>query len=386
MLKRSILFFLSVCFLETILFARELVLAIMIKNEQDVIVQTLQPFVDAGVSRYLVLDTGSTDGTVETVKDFFRRYQIHDGYVVQEPFVDFATSRNYAIQCAEQIFTDDCYIVMIDAEWYAYNVEALLNFCHEQDNNDQMTFLMLLNTVGGNNFYQTRLFRAHCGIRFCGAVHEVLNHRSNEKVPDCYFVYNPSAKGSDKSRQRWFRDKDILLNAMKKNGNDSRSAFYLAQTYDCLQDLEGAYYWYHYRLGLPGWDEENFMTCYRLAQTCESMNNWDEAVRWYLHAYNMRPTRIEPLVKLAQYYWKNGQYALSYMFAVRATEIPYPKEDFLFVEKSFYDYVRYDVLGCAAWYLAEYEVGKQAVQKALEARPDMPHLLRNLQLYTKALE
>jgi len=41
-----------------------------------------------------------------------------------------------------------------------------------------------------------------------------------------------------------------------------------------------------------------------------------------------------------------------------------------------------DVLGC----VGEYEIGEQAVKKALEIEPDAPHLKRNLKFYTDIVE
>lgn len=366
----------------------ELVVVIMIKNEADVIVETLQPYVDGGIKRFLVLDTGSTDGTVEVVKNFFIEHNIEQGYVAEQDFVNFAVSRNYAIECAEELFKDNCFLFMPDAEWYMQDVPGLIQFCHEQSNSPENSFLVLLRHRSGSiEFHVQRLFRAHKNIRFCGVVHETINQVSFVKVPSSsYILWSPSDQGCEKSRNRWQRDKDLLLNELELNPYDCRNSFYLAQTFDCLGDLKQAYHWYKHRTTLQGWDEENFMAYYRLAQVCQRMNNWDEALKYYLAAYNMRSTRAEPLVKIAQHYWKQEKFALAYLFAARAVQIQYPTQDKLFIEKQTYDYARYDVLGCAAWYLQEYEVGKKAVEQALLAYNDLPHLLRNLNLYSQKLQ
>jgi len=48
-----------------------LVVVLMVKNEEDVINATIEPFIKAGIDSYFIFDTGSTDKTVETVKKFF---------------------------------------------------------------------------------------------------------------------------------------------------------------------------------------------------------------------------------------------------------------------------------------------------------------------------
>ncbi|MBI2353072.1 hypothetical protein HYV11_02395 [Candidatus Dependentiae bacterium] len=99
----------------------------------------------------------------------------------------------------------------------------------------------------------------------------------------------------------------------------------------------------------------------------------------------MRPHRVEPLVRLAQHYWEKQQFALSFLFALISTKVPYPTNDILFIEKELYDYSRYDVLGCAAWYVQEFQIGKEAVVEALKIHPNYSHLVRNLNLYETVL-
>src|SRR5579871_6668212 len=68
-----------------------LVVVLMVKNEETVMRATLQPFIDAGIQSYLIFDTGSTDNTVQVTRDLFDEYEITQGYILQEPFIDFAT-------------------------------------------------------------------------------------------------------------------------------------------------------------------------------------------------------------------------------------------------------------------------------------------------------
>ena len=48
-----------------------LVAVLMVKNEAPVMEMTLQPLVDAGITDYLIYDTGSTDNTIQVTNDFF---------------------------------------------------------------------------------------------------------------------------------------------------------------------------------------------------------------------------------------------------------------------------------------------------------------------------
>jgi hypothetical protein len=171
--------------------------------------------------------------------------------------------------------------------------------------------------------------------------------------------------------------------------SNARTLFYLAQTFDCLNDLINARLWYEKRISTLGWPEETFMASYRLAQVLERLASvgecsWDEAHTEYLRAFSMRPTRAEPLVLLAEHYWNVGNYPLCYLFSHVAVQIPYPQDDYFLINHAFYDYYRYDLLGRAAWYLGKYAEGEAAVRQALIARPEMKHLHNNLALYVAA--
>lgn len=370
-----------------------LVVTIMIKNEEEVICQTLQPFVDAGINSFFVLDTGSTDKTVEVTRNFFEKNHVTAGYIAQEPFVDFATSRNRALQLTQQQFSRAAFILMPDAEWYIQNVQGLLVFCKQyaQEDNPYASFLVRImsDTL---DFYTARLIKNNRSVYFVGAVHEVLNQVSPIKLPsDVYFKLEQTKNGAARSRRRWLRDCDILLKEYQKDVSNPRTLFYLAQTYAGLGQWYQAIHYYTLRTHISGWAEEDFMTQYRLAQSIERVINdgvytWVDALSAYLKAYQIRPQRVEPLIKIAQHYWRNQEQELCYLFARRATEIPYPATDILFVDKLLYRFTRYDLLGMSAWCTGEYELGEWAVRKALAEKPHKIHLHKNLASYIKHRE
>lgn len=367
-----------------------LVVVLMVKNEEEKVCQTLQPYIDAGINAYLLFDTGSTDNTIAVVQNLFDQYGITNGYIREEPWIDYATSRNRALEIAEQLFPNAVFILMPDAEWYMRNVQTLIDFCAMHVNDSDNSYLV---RIGNDSidFHTQRLIRCSRGVAFVGGVHEVLNEVSYKKVPDdCYFLWTPSVKGKEKSEQRWFRDLELLLKDYQKNPQSPRTVFYLAQTYHCLGQLHKAAEFYLERAMICGWDEENYCAVYRLATVIEELAKgdseytWDDALHYYLQAFSMRPHRAEPLVKIAQHYWDVGQRELGYVFIRRAAELPYPK-DTLFIEKDTYAYTRYDLLGMCAWYVQAYEIGKEAVLKALDVHPNYPHLHRNLEFYQSVL-
>lgn len=364
-----------------------LTIVIMIKNEETAIEKTLLPYIQAGIDSYLVLDTGSTDNTIPLVKTLFQKHKIKDGYIVEQPFIDFATSRNYAIECAEKQFPNAKFFLMPDAEWYLQNIEELLDFCKNHTNDPEPSYATLIFTAASDSsFVVFRLFKAHAGIRFEGAVHEYINYRSKQKTPDSvFFIWDPSRQGQEQSHQRKSRDLDILLKDNRENPDNLRTIFLIGQTYAALNNMEEALLWYKKRCTANDFhNEENYAAHYRIAKIYEMRGSWDDALQYHLKAYRSRPHRAEPLVRIALYYCNTKQYSLAYKFALMATEMPYPEKDCYPIERYLYDFTRYDLLGCSAFYVGNYKIGEWAIGKALLVRPEMEHLHRTLNLYKRA--
>ena len=329
-----------------------LVVVIMVKDEEAVMQKTLQPFINGGVNSFFVFDTGSTDKTIEVTQEFFNKNNVTHGYIEQEPFIDFATSRNRALDLAHEKFPNAAFMIMLDAEWYLNDARALINFCQScLENNEICSAYHIRILYGGNDYYVPRLIRCNRNVRFLGAVHEIICCQHEIKVPNnVYFEQLPEIKGSEKTQKRFIRDRELLYREYIKNPCEARTLFYLARTCEDLGNLEEAYYLYKKRIVLTGYDEENFISFYRLAQTVEKLSycnehyTWPEALGYYLQAYQMRPHRAEPLISIAHYYVNQDDMHTAFLFARQAIDITYPHNDMLFIEKYAYNYLRYELL------------------------------------------
>lgn len=373
-----------------VLYEPELVVVLMVKNEESVIIPTIKPFYDAGIKAMQIFDTGSTDQTVVHVKDFFAQHDDITGYIDEEPFVNFEYSRNRAMEIARQNFRNAGFFIMIDAEYYGEGLESLKEFCHQELQkpfNDQSPTSYYVRLYAGDLVLdQVRLVRKESNDKWIGKVHEVIVAERLDFVPrTVQFYFKPEKAGREKSLARWHWDKAILLEEYNKNPTDSRTLFYLAQTYECLGDTHNAIRYYILRSQQAKNTEEDFICLYRLGMLYSEINCLHEAIDYLLHAYAMRPTRAEPLVRLAQVYWKQKNYPLSYLYAYQATKIPFPINDVLFIEREIYDWIRYDVLSCAAFYVNELKRGYKAALKAAAHGPDSPSLKTNIVCYEYAL-
>src|SRR5262245_48573867 len=85
---------------------------LMVKDEESMICKTVEPYVQEGISSFFIFDTGSTDKTIEVVQDYFQKHNVTNAHIFQEPFVDFSTSRNRALDVADQTFPDTPFLLM----------------------------------------------------------------------------------------------------------------------------------------------------------------------------------------------------------------------------------------------------------------------------------
>jgi glycosyltransferase involved in cell wall biosynthesis len=381
-----------------------LAVIIMIKNEAEVITSTLQPFIDAGIDSVLVYDTGSTDGTQTIVHSFFTKNRLDHAYLIEEPFIDFATSRNRLLDLAEEQFPNINLFLMIDAEWYMTGIKDLYTICKERSyyDNEECYAIKLITQADSIDNYAVRLFRRGKNVRYEGVVHEtILSPCSLALTDSIYFEYLPKDAGIEKSEKRYVRDYQLLKKSLETDPNNLRTLFYLAQTCQFLNLWKEALYYYQLRADkgkkAEEVSEERYLALYRIAcgiqyiicsdndYNKEFNYKWDDALNYYLQAHQALPHRAEPLLRIANYYLYHKEYAIAYLFAHRAIMLPYPKKDFLFVERNMYDYIGYDIVGQSALYVGQYGEGRQAVLKAIEARPDQKHQYYNLSVYSEIL-
>lgn len=385
------LFFILIFFIFSCLAEPLLVVLCMVKNEATVIIPTLQPFSDAGIDTFLIIDTGSEDTTKEKVHEFFTKNKIKQGYLEEEPFVDFATSRNHVLTRAEILFPDATFFIMIDAEWYLYNAKELIQFCKTQQNQHYPAYVIDLNSKL-HTFRNCCLFRRTAKLRYKGVVHETIDCKQKCGLvpPSIYFMWDPSRGGEQKTCHRLYRDLHLLTKSFEENPHDARTIFYLAQTHSCLNNFEEAVKLYNLYLKFSDYQTERSLALYRLGLLTQYLASkdpitytWHNAFDYYLEAYATTPERIEPLIAIADYYLTR-QPAISYIFSKHALDVEPLITDSLILEKEHYEFTRFELLAKSAWAVQDLDIGIFACHQALATRPNNLELKNLLTWYLQA--
>ena len=306
-------------------------LAMIIKNEGPILPRLFES-VKGFVSEYCVVDTGSTDATIEVLKSMDV-----PGVVLEQPFVDFATTRNYMIDACRRIMTSCDYLVLLDADM-VLRVSPEWDWA-KLDGRDVYNLVQ----VSGVEYENVRMIRRDApDIRVVGATHEYYDVPAQYKrgtllkalihIED---VGDGKAKGD-----KFERDERLLRGELEKDPDNVRTVFYLANTLKDQGKYAEAIPYYERRATMGGWFAEADYSLFMLSTCYLALNDVDNARKYgELAAFAGIAKRAEPLYFLAFHLRRHGEYKLAYHYATLAAKIPKPGvAQALFISYAIYDY------------------------------------------------
>jgi glycosyltransferase involved in cell wall biosynthesis len=337
------------------------------------------------------VDTGSTDGTQELIKNFFAEKGI-PGELHERPWVSFGDNRTEALQLCDGKAD---WAWMIDADDY---VEGEFQFPF---NVGEVEAFALAFGRGEFTWWRTQIFRTGIGWRYQGILHEYPTKPNAEtatpKIGKLEGKYKIVARtmgarnvGIDPI-EKYKRDAIMLEEVLVKEPDNVRYQFYLAQSYFDSQQWEKAEAAYRKRVEMGGWEEEQYYSAFRIAM-CRGLANkpWIEIQQGFLEAWELRPHRAEPLHQIARVYRMMNHPRLAFLYAKMALDIPYPKDDILFVSEDVYKYAILDEVAATAFYAGKPHMGYAACKKLITENlipaDQLERIQTNLGQYLKFFE
>ena len=258
-----------------------LAICMIVKNYEAHLERCLESV--KGIGDIYILDTGSTDKTVEIAKKYtdkvFEDYKWND---------NFAEARNHILNKAD---TD--WVLSIDADEYLEDGlnhhDVLHDLVDKADAAGMNTISLTLKAERTEaTHYFPRLFKK-ASVHWVGAIH---NHLSvvEENTCDLVIVYGYSeAHKKDPDRAIRILSKEVALTGKV------REKYYLAREYWYLKDYHTAIHWYTEYLKVGYWGPEKADANLMIARCFYCLKDYKLARKYCMEAININADFAEAL-------------------------------------------------------------------------------------------
>jgi glycosyltransferase involved in cell wall biosynthesis len=358
---KSFLFLLLACSLH----AKTICLNMIVKDEAPVIERCLASVKDQ-IDYWVIVDTGSTDGTQDIIRKFMADIP---GELHERPWVNFGHNREEALRLADGKAD---YALFIDAD-------EVMESGFNKDNLDGDAFLSPVRTCKDPymTFLRALMVSADGNWYWGNIVHEKLTFIPGDArfviLPDVILAADTRDGHRSQDPDKYLKDAQKLIEALKTDPENADYVYYTAQSLHNAQHFEEALQYYAQRATMThGWDQHTFWSQYEVGQLSEQLKKSpEEIIDAYSKAYRMRPTRLEPLFRLAQYFYSQKNPLLGYLVASYGRNIPFPATDIVYIEHWIYHWGHTAVLANCAMELGRYEEASELYAK-LSTSPDTP--------------
>ncbi|MBS0396292.1 MAG: glycosyltransferase family 2 protein, partial [Proteobacteria bacterium] len=322
-----------------------LCLSMIVKDEAGVIrrcLDSVRPLID----HWVVVDTGSTDGTQALVRAALADLP---GELHERPWRDFAHNRSEALEFARP-HAD--YSLMIDADDVlevppGYRLPRLTADAY---------YLEIEHPPA--RYERLQIVRNALPWRYRGVLHEFLACEGAGKpgrLPIRYRMHFDGARRRDPAT--FARDAAVLEAALATETDPllrARYTFYLAQSYRDGGQRERALELYRARAALGGWREEVYVSLLEAARLAEALARPEtEVLEAYLEAARAGPHRAEALHGAARYCREKQRWAEGLRHARAGLRIAMPRQA-LFVEPWIYEWGLLDEFAIHAYWTGHY--------------------------------
>lgn len=308
-------------------------LCLIVKNEAHIIRESMSctlPLIDT----FSIVDTGSTDNTIEVIKDFYKEKGI-EGVVHERPWKNFGHNRSESLQLCDGLMD---YILVIDADdlmFFPSNGREMLHKILEQEKPNGCC--LNIQQGSGMKYMRGQIFKANDGWCYKGVVHEYPTNCKNGckmiNLPPEFWVESRRLGGRNLTGDKMKRDIEALLKGIEEEPDNDRYYFYLAQSYRDDDNNEEAIKYYKKRFKMGRWHEEAWNSAYNVGECYRRIGNMLKFEYWMQKAFEFHKARAEPLYHLIKYYRETNQFYKALHYISIARQLPYPKNDVLFIEQ-----------------------------------------------------
>jgi len=348
------------------------------KNEEKFVDRWVDSMSEA--DEIYVLDTGSTDKTVEKLKNrnVFVKTQIINPW-------RFDVARNLSLDIVPDD-ADICICTDLDEVFIPGWREILENIWQKNTTRLQYNYNWSLdeNNKPLVNFYISKIHSRN-NYTWTHPVHEVLTYTgNNENVITTDEITVNHYPDSTKSRGSYL---PLLELSVKEQPNDDRNMHYLGREYmyyhkwnECIDTLIK-----HLNLPSATWKDERCASMRFIARSYKALNRIEEARMWLDKAIKEAPHLRDPLIEKALLEYSQNNWKDVIIYCEEALKIDHKYKSYI-NEQFSWDNTVYDLLSIAYYYTNEYQKSLENVNKAIEMNPNDERLKDNKKLIENKLK
>lgn len=275
----------------------------IVKNEAHIIIQTLE-----NLSKYITFDywvigdNGSTDGTQDLIRNFFKQRNI-SGELYQDEWVDFGHNRTTAIRTA---YNKTDYVFIFDADDSIQGNLIIPNKLTEDN------YLFTFGHPSTTQYSRSLLVNNRRKWKWVGVLHEYITldddkPSTTKPLTGNYYVVSGRIGSRNNDPEKYLKDAKILEKGYhkaitEKDSISDRYVFYCAQSYKDANRPEEAIEWYIKTLDANGWIEERYYSCLMIYDMCCKINQLEKGIYYLVKAIKYSNRRVEAIKVLIQHY------------------------------------------------------------------------------------
>lgn len=346
------------------------------KNEEQFVDRWMDSVSEA--DEVVVLDTGSTDNTVQKLKS--------RGAVVEVEEIKpwrFDVARNKALSLVKDD-VDICISIDMDEVIEPGWREKLEEVWEEDTNRLAYNYNWSFDEYGkpATNFYIEKIHDRKNYI-WHHPVHEVLKYIGEgiEKKKTTDNITVNHYPDNSKPRSQYL---PLLELAVEEDPEDDRNMHYLGREYmfndrhfDAIKTLHQ-----HLKLERATWKPERAASMRFMGRCYKRLGYIEEAKMWFEKAVMECPTVREGLVELGIFEYEKGEYNIAMQLLKNALMIK--ERNKTYINENFcWDSTIYDILSICCYNLELYEESYGYVVKALKFDPNNKRIKKNKKLIAK---
>jgi glycosyltransferase involved in cell wall biosynthesis len=329
-------------------FAKPTICLNMIVKDESHIIQRCLDSVKPYIDYWVIVDTGSKDGTQKIIKKHMKDIP---GKLYERKWKNWGESRTEALELAKG-HAD--YILFMDAD-------DILEFEGEPTFGDLTEDMYNMWRGGaGFSYLKPQIVRDCLPWKWVGVTHEYLDCGvGTTSVTMENVKYRTLDDGATRKnpKQKFLKNVQLLEDGLKKEPGNVRYMFYLAESYRDAGEKGKAVECFQKRIKMGGWEEELFWSMLQSALLLQELGLPHNVVaEAFISAHQFRPHRVEPIYYLAELYIGDQEYQKAYDL-IKAREL-IPKalgKDMLFNMDWMEDYGLAFQLSICSYYAGNYQ-------------------------------